>query len=73
MAVGTRKQRVQWKLRCALGYTIGIRGYLLCWRGLVEVLQDPRDKLYALNRIDEMLSAATYIEKDIRRNLRSIR
>lgn len=73
MAAGTERQKKQWKLRHALGYSIGIRGYLLCWRGLVKEIQDPVDRFYAEKRIDEMLSASKFIEADVRKNLRKIK
>lgn len=69
----TEKQQKQRKLRHALGYSIGIRGYLLYWRGLVKEIQDPVDRFQAERLINDMISSSKYIEASVRKNLRKIK
>lgn len=70
----TPKQQIQWKLFAALGYTIAIRGYLNCWRGLIEAaMQESVDRYYAIKRIDEALNMSVWVEQDLRKNLRRIK
>lgn len=63
-------QRIQWNQFAALGYSIAIRGYLLCWRELLirAHISDSR----FIWPIDEMLSLTREIERRARWNLRHL-
>ncbi len=63
-------QKQQWRLFAALGYTIGIRGYLNCWQVLLKSagITSPRTH----GAIETALNASAYIEKEIRWQLKHI-
>ncbi len=63
-------QKRQWHLFAALGYTIGIRGYLNCWQRLLKTagITSPRTH----GAIETALAASAYIEKEIRWQIKHI-
>ena len=63
-------QQRQWQLFAALGYTMGIRGYLNCWQRLLKVagITSPRTH----GAIETALAASAYIEKEIRWQIKHI-
>lgn len=63
-------QQRQWKLFAALGYTIGIRGYLNCWRALLKAANITSPQTHGT--IDMALAASSYIEKEIRYQIKHI-
>lgn len=63
-------QQRQWKLFAALGYTMGIRGYLNCWRSLLKAANITSPQTHGA--IDTALAASSYIEKEIRYQIKHI-
>ncbi len=66
----SRLQRIQWNQFAALGYSMAIRGYLNCWRGLL-IRAHITDHKY-IWAIDDMLNISKEIEKRARWNLRHL-
>lgn len=64
-------QERQWSLFAALGYTIAIRGYLNCWKYLLERAKITSPQTHG--QILASLEASRYIEKEIRWQIKHIK
>lgn len=63
-------QKKQWQQFAAIGYSIGIRGYLLCWRELLKRAGFSNDYLAVINECIDMSRVA---EKRARWNIKHLR
>lgn len=66
----SRLQRIQWNQFAALGYSIAIKGYLLCWRQLL-IRAHITDEQF-IWPIDNLISVSKLAEKRARWNLKHL-
>jgi len=67
----SKLQKAQWQQFAAIGYSIAIRGYLLCWRGiLIRAGIIGNEFIWS---IDEMIRISHQTEKRARWNIRHLR
>lgn len=63
-------QRKQWQQFSALGYSMAIRGYLLCWKHLLKTAGFEKEYL---DSIDVIISMSKETERRARWNIKHLR
>ena len=63
-------QKAQWNQFAAIGYSVGIRGYLLCWRQILKAAGFDANDLW---QVDSMIAQAVILEKRARWNIKHLR